>query len=170
MKKFVTTLYCAFALLVAMCQQKSPAPARHRTGTVERIVPSDVRNSKVNEVIAPAPRFIDHTALGWQLGPEGTVTTDDIVIPAGKPVYLTLYLRESPPGLQTSAVWMDDDRKTLRTERRVMNGAKVATFTFSDRKLKPGHYKVVSYWGGNFATEREFQMLGSEQGKGKKAK
>jgi len=56
----------------------------------------------------------------------------------------------------------------LRTERKVMNGAKVTTFAFNDPKAKPGRYKVIAYWGGNIATEREFEVLAVQKGKRKK--
>lgn len=148
--------YVAVALLlVAACEQKAPA----RRGVTTRAQPSDVGHAKVSTVIQPVPQFIDHALLGSQLGPDGMVAKESDSVPAGQPMYLTMVLRESPPGLQTSAVWMGMDKKPLRTERKAMNGAKVATFGFNDPKLKPGRYKVIGYWGGNLATEREFQVV-----------
>jgi len=164
MQKCLTVILCGLALLG--CQQKSAAPAR--AGAKARVQPSDVSNAKVSEVIAPAPQFIDHVVLGTDLKQDGTVATENLSVPAGRPMYLTLFLRESPPGLQTSAVWMDKNKKPLRTERKVMNGAKVTTFAFNDPKAKPGRYKVIAYWGGNIATEREFEVLAVQKGKRKK--
>jgi hypothetical protein len=132
------------------------------------VQPSDVRNAKVNTVIQPAPQFIDHALLGSQLGPDGTVAKESESVAAGQPIYLTMVLRESPPGLQTSAVWTTIDKKPLRTERKVMNGAKVATFGWKDPKMKPGRYRVVGYWGGNIATERQFEVVGAGKAKRKK--
>jgi hypothetical protein len=164
MRKCLTVVLCGFALLT--CQQKPAAPAP--TAAKTRVQPSDVRNAKVSEVIAPAPQFVDHVVLGTELRQDGTVAVENPVVPAGKPIYLTLFLRESPPGLQTSAVWMDKNKKQLRTQRKVMNGAKVTTFAFADPKAKPGRYKVVAYWGGNIATEREFEVLAGQKAKRKK--
>jgi hypothetical protein len=151
-------------LLAAACEQKAPA----RRGVTTRVQPSDVRNAKVSTVIQPTPQFIDHALLGSQLGPDGMVAKESDSVPAGEPMYLTMVLRESPAGLQTSAVWMGMDKKPLKTERKAMNGAKVATFGFNDPKLKPGRYKVIGYWGGNLATEREFQVVASAKAKRKK--
>ena len=72
-----------------------------------------------------------------------------------------MYFRESPPGLQASAVVETMDRKPVHTERRDMNGAKIVTFPLGD--LKPGRYKVIGYWGGNIATEREFEVAAGKE-------
>lgn len=165
MRKCVTIVLCGLALCVAGCEQKGSSARR---GITTRVKPSDVSHAKVSEVIQPAPQFIDHALLGSQLGPDGMVAKESDSVPVGQPMYLTVVLRESPPGLQTSAVWMGMDKKPLRTERKVMNGAKVATFGFNDPKLKPGRYKVIAYWGGNLATEREFQVVGAAKAKRKK--
>ncbi|HEY8130695.1 MAG TPA: hypothetical protein VII12_02290 [Thermoanaerobaculia bacterium] len=166
MRKYVTVALCGIGVLVA-CEQKGPAPAQ-RKATTTGAQPADVSRAKISEVIQPAPQFIDHAVLGTQLGPDGVVSAENLSIPAGKPVYLTMFLRESPAGLQTSAVWTTMDKKPLRTERKVMNGAKTATFGFKDPKIKPGRYRVVGYWGGNIATEREFEIVGSGKAKRKK--
>ncbi len=166
MRKFVTVALCVMSLSGGACEQKGTAPAR-RTGTTT-VQPSDVRNAKVSTVIQPAPQFIDHAILGSQLGPDGMVAKESLSVTAGQPIYLTMVLRESPPGLQTSAVWTTMDKKPLRTERKSMNGAKVATFGFKDPKMKPGRYRVVGYWGGNIATQREFEVVGGGKAKRKK--
>ena len=75
-------------------------------------------------------------------------------------VYLTMVFRESPAGLQASAVWKQVKGQPVSTERKQMNGAKTVTFT-SSNKLKPGLYKVVGYWGGNVACERQFEIIGA---------
>jgi hypothetical protein len=160
MRNDVTVALCV-GLLVA-CEQK--APEQRKVG----VQPADASGAKMSTVIQPAPQFIDHAVVGSKLGPDGMVSAENLSIPAGQPVYLTMILRESPPGLQTSAVWTTMDRKPLRTERKVMNGAKAATFGFKNPKIKPGRYRVVGYWGGNIATEREFEIVGSGKAKGKK--
>ena len=166
MWKYVTVALCGVGVFVA-CEQKGPTPAQ-RKATTTAVKPADVSRAKISEVIQPAPQFIDHAVVGSQLGPDGLVTGENLSIPAGQPVYLTMILRESPPGLQTSAVWTTMDKKPLRTERKVMNGAKAATFGFKDPKMKPGRYRVVGYWGGNIAVQREFEIVGSVKAKRKK--
>ena len=93
------------------------------------------------------------------------VATESDSVPAGEPIYLTMVLRESPQGLQTSAVWTTMDKKPLKTERKVMNGAKTVTFGLNNPKMKPGRYRVVGYWGGNIATEREFEIVAKSKRK-----
>jgi hypothetical protein len=165
MRKCVTVALFGIGLLVVACEQKTSAPARR---VITRVQPSDVGHAKVSTVIQPVPQFIDHALLGSELGPDGKVAKESDSVRAGQPMYLTMVLRESPAGLQTSAVWMGMDKKPLRTERKVMNGAKVVTFGFNDPKLKPGRYKVIGYWGGNIATEREFAVVGGGKAKRKK--
>ncbi|HWW61290.1 MAG TPA: hypothetical protein VN181_07980 [Thermoanaerobaculia bacterium] len=105
--------------------------------------PENMRNAKVNEVLTfDRSRVIERSELQVQ---------------TGKPIVLTMWLKESPGGLETTAEWLDDDGDKLFVEQKPMNGAKVATFTLA-KKLRPGHYRVVGYWGGNIAAEHEFQI------------
>jgi hypothetical protein len=154
MRNFAIVALCGVALVA--CNRENPARRAPKTTTVA--VPSDVRNAKVNEVIARIPPFMDHSLLGPTLAPDGTVKGEDPAAVEGTPLYLTVWFRESPPGLQTAAVVTTMDKKPVHTERREMNGAKVATFALGNH-LKPGRYKVTAYWGGNFATDREFEII-----------
>ena len=160
MHKFGTVILCGLSLLAAACQQQRE-PAASKTG----VKPGDVRNAKVSEVIQPLPQFIDHSLLGSKLGPDGLVVAETASVAAGEPIYLTMFLRESPPGLQTSAVWTTMDKKPLKTERKVMNGAKTVTFGLNNPKMKPGRYRVVGYWGGNIAAERQFEIVAKSKRK-----
>ena len=110
---------------------------------------------------------MDHSLVGTELGPDGTVKTEDAATLQGSPIYMTVWFRESPPGLQTASVVTTMNKKQVHTERKQMNGAKVATFNLGDQ-LKPGRYKVTAYWGGNFATDREFEVLPTKAAKRKK--
>lgn len=105
--------------------------------------PQNMREAKVNEVLAfDRSRVIAHS---------------DVKVQPGQPVVLTMQLKESPSGLKTTAEWLDDDGDKLFVEQKPMHGAKLATFTLG-KKLKPGHYRVVGYWGGNVAAEHEFDI------------
>lgn len=123
---------------------------------------------KVSEVIAPAPRFVDHVVLGSELAKDGTVSKQNTTFAPGQPVYLTMVLLEAPKGLQTSAVWMGPDKKPVLVQRKEMNGTKVVTFSFKEPKTRPGHYRVRAYWGGNIASEDEFDVVAPTKAKGKK--
>ena len=159
MRNFACLALCGLALFA--CHRESSTPAT--SGKTTKVIPSDVRNAKISEVIQPAPQFIDHALLGSEIGPDGAVAKDTDTIEAGQPAYLTMYFRESPAGLQSSAVLTTIDRKPVRTERRDMNGAKVTTFALG--VLSPGRYRVVGYWGGNIATERDFEVRGKAKRK-----
>lgn len=141
-------------MLVAACGQQTPSPAGAKKAG--RTAVADESRAKVSELAQPELQFLDHSLLGSDLKPDGTVAAEKDFFTEGQPIYLTMYLRESPPGLQTSAVWTNENKKTLKIERKEMNGGKVATFAFHDPKMKAGHYRVVGYWGGNIASEREF--------------
>ena len=163
MRKFVTVALCALA-----CAKNPASPAAGKGKVSNRNQPSDVRNAKVNEVIPHVPQFMDRASLSTEVGPDGKVTKETKTFQQGQPVYFTLVLRESPPVLQTSAVWMTHERAPLRTERKEMNGGKVAVFVLKDAALKPGHSRVVGYWGGNIAADRDFEIV--SPAKAKKAK
>ena len=163
MQKYATVFLCGLALFA--CQKNestTPATSGNRGSQ-----PSDVSHAKVNEVIQPAPEFIDRAFLGNELNADGIVAKENDTIPAGQPVYLTMVFKESPAGLQARAVWMTRKKETIRIDRKEMNGGKIATFGMSDQ-LKPGRYKVVGYWGGNIAAEREFEVVAAGKAKGKK--
>src|SRR5215212_385310 len=77
--------------------------------------PQNMRDAKLNEVLAfDRSRVIDHS---------------DVKVEPGKPVVLTMQLKESPSGLKTTAEWLDHDGDKLFVEQKPMNGAKIATFT-----------------------------------------
>jgi hypothetical protein len=166
MLKYASVALCALALF--SCRKTESPGAASRTGAPGAVQPSDVRNAKLNAVIDKAPQFVDHATVGSDLGPDGVVSKENDRIAVGHPVYLTMVFRESPAGLQASAVWKTLEGQQVSTERKQMNGAKTVTFNAGD-KLKPGLYKVVGYWGGNVAVEREFEIMGVEESKkGKK--
>jgi hypothetical protein len=133
-----------------------------------RIRPADFRNVKVRETIQKEPQFIDHALLGSELNSDGVVSKQTTSFTDGQPVYLTLILRQSPHGLQTRAEWQGPDKKTILVDRKDMTGAKVATFTLKEAKVKPGRHHVIGYWGGNIAAEKDFDILARAKGKKKK--
>jgi hypothetical protein len=151
----------ALCLVVIGCQQEQPKAAK-------KSVP-DARNVKVDTVVNQPPIFIDHSVLGSALGPDGTATNPSLTFEQGRPIYLTLFLRESPGGLVTTAVWSDAaDKKILLTDRKPMNGGKIATFTWDDPKTKPGRYHVIGYWGGDIGAEYRFEIVSAAKANRKK--
>ena len=151
MRKSLALLMCCAAIA---CRQNEPGAGK--PNAVKRTEPTDASKMRVDTVIQPVPVFLDKSLLGTQLGPDGTVSKEALEFDSGQPVYLTMIFKESPVGLHSHVVWRDAKKKQIRTEDRPMNGAKSVTFTLDTRKLKPGVYHVVGYWGGNIAAERDF--------------
>ena len=151
-------------LLLLACQRHAP-PAEvkgivHVTTTNK---PSNERRVKEKDLVRPGTgRFLESAKLGAKVGADGSVAEETFAFVEGQPVYLTLNLRESPPGLQTHAVWLDDKGKELGKELHAMNGAKTVTFAMT-KPLAPGLYRVEGYWGGNFAAEKTFQVVGPKK-------
>jgi hypothetical protein len=149
MVRRVASLMLCSLLLLPSCNKKSPVsnkgePATRDSGTVS---------------LRPAlPFFMDGSAIGSALNAKGEVEKDDTMVQAGAPVYLTLHLHESPPGLQVGAVWSHDG-KVLTHEVKQANGGKVFTFVLSSAKLAPGKYRVVGYWGANVAADKKFEIV-----------
>jgi len=147
-------------LLLFACQGEAPTTTTAQKKVVHVTttnVPSNERGKKENDLVRPSLRFLDSAKIGTKLGPDGAVAEETFLAEAGQPVYLTLNLRESPAGLQTHAVWLDDKGKELGKELHQMNGAKTVTFAMK-KKLAPGVYRVEGYWGGNLAAEKTFEV------------
>ena len=60
-----------------------------------------------------------------ELGTDGNVSAEAATFTKGQPVYLTMFLRESPVGLKTQALWTDSKKKEVKREERDMKGAKI---------------------------------------------
>jgi len=151
----------ACALALGSCRKSEPAAPKPRR-VVTTVIPEDARGEKKRVFVKPAPDILDKSALGRTLSPDGTVTQEEIVFSPGQPVALTIWLKQSPPGLATSATWFDAHEKPIKHEQRPMNGAKVATFTMK-QKLAPGKYHVIGYWGGNVVADRTFEVIGGKK-------
>lgn len=150
----------AVLLLSWACQRGAPQPVKTRIAVTTSNAPTDERRVREKDLIRPAgAKFLESAKIGPKLGPDGRVTDEEHAFAEGQPVYLTMNFRESPVGLQTRVVWFDDDHgKELAHEERPMNGAKTVTFSMT-KKLAPGFYRVDGFWGGNFASEKVFQVV-----------
>lgn len=166
MRKYVTIALCALAVIA--CEQKKNASTAPADSTTTRTQPGDARNAKLNTVIPQEPQFVDHALIGSEVGKDGAVTRETSSFSQGQPIFFTLVIRESPVGLQTGVEWQGPGNKPMRTERKDMKGAKVATFRFNEPKAKPGRYHVVGYWGGNIAAEKDFDIIAPAKTKRKK--
>jgi hypothetical protein len=165
MRSAVTVL--SVLLLVSACRKETPAPGPSgtpsRSGTA--VLPGDARNAQIDthvDVRHQTPFFMQKSMLGTKLAADGTVESDNATVPQGQPVYLTLWLKESPAGLQTTVKWYGKDGKVMKHEQHAMNGGKTVTFTLSDPKLAAGTYRVEGLWGGNLAADKSFDVVAAQ--------
>src|SRR5437016_7418728 len=123
MRKAIAILACALA--VAGCRKNEPAKpaARH---VITTVIPENARGEKKRLVVRPdVPNVLDKSLLGSTLAPDGTVSVEATEFKSSQPVSLTIWLRESPTGLNTGAIWYGKNDKVINREKRPMNGAKV---------------------------------------------
>ena len=103
---------------------------------------------------------VTRTTMGTGVGSDGMVLISQNRFKPTDPIRLSMWLKDSPAGLQTRAVWYDQNReKVLHEEQKPMNGGKLVTFEYKGKRLKPGKYEVVGYWGGNIVAEHPFTVI-----------
>ena len=77
---------------------------------------------------------------------------------AGEPITLTVTLRDAPKGVELRTQWFDAKGKQIAQDKKELMGQNTATFSWSGKPLKPGKYRVVSYWGENIAGDHNFEV------------
>jgi hypothetical protein len=159
MRRVIAILGCALAL--GSCRKTETSAARPRR-VVTTVIPEDARGEKKRVFVKPVPDILDKSALGTRLAADGTVAAEESVFTAGQPIALTIWIKQSPPGLATSVTWFGPGDKRLAHEQRTMNGAKVATFKLG-KKLAPGRYRAEGYWGGNVVADKPFVVIGGKK-------
>lgn len=145
-------------LLAAACRKEAPAAARPPAKAGAR--PADARNAAVNQLVPiEKPKFVTKSLIGAKLDPTGVVAEETTEFGDKDNVYVTMFLGETPAGLQTSVRWKDaQGRPAAPDERKPMAGEKYVTFKLY-KKLKPGQYHVTGYWGGNIGAEYDFTIV-----------
>jgi len=154
-----TVLALLAALLILACNRETNSNTKTTTVHTTSIA-GDAKNLRVNTAIpVGTPAVVQKSAIGPTLAADGTVAAEESAFHTGDPVHVTIWLRESPPGLKTSATWYSKDNKVIRREERAMNGQKYVTFTYDKPPLPVGEYRVETFWGGNLAAEKHFEIL-----------
>lgn len=151
--------YGAAAMLFG-CQRETIAPAaqqQRQAQAATATAPADARTLDKDAVIPLIPDVLTRSAVGSQLGPDGTVAAVTTQFEEGDPVYVSMWFKEAPPGLVVSARWTDRDGKELSVVRKDAAGAKVVTLQLH-RKLTPGKHRVEGFWGGNVVLEQEVEV------------
>jgi methionine-rich copper-binding protein CopC len=168
-RRVIVFLYGCLLLSVA-CQRErvaqkqaeppnaSAATATQATATQATATqPQDLKNANINQLLPAAVAPVDKCLAGTALGTDGNVSAEQMSFGAADPIRITMWLKESPKGLQTSVIVTDAKKKEVAKQARSMNGEKVVTFTL-DRKLAAGKYHVTGMWGGNVACERDIEV------------
>lgn len=109
--------------------------------------------------VAPPPEekpVLEQAKLGSTLGRRLNVEEEKTSFTRDEPVYLTMWLLESPPGLQAGVRWFDDTGIVVSEERRPMFGMKEATFLLAIKRPKAGNYRAVGFSGDRIAVEYNF--------------
>ncbi|HUP47491.1 MAG TPA: hypothetical protein VNA04_01745 [Thermoanaerobaculia bacterium] len=163
--RFFIIFYVAVVLIVVSCRREAAAPQEGGpgpTGTATTLTgpPQDLAGAQINTSLAPdAGMFVSDSRIGPSLGEDGLVAEEKTEFAANEDIHLSLWLKRSPPGLQTSAKLEDAAGKELAVERKAMSGESTVTFKLGGRKLRPGTYKVTGYWGGNVAAEYDITVV-----------
>lgn len=153
----IAVVVCCF--LAFACRNEPQKPVK-TTRVHTTSVPEDARNENIKTAIAfPAVKFADKAWIGKKLAADGTVAEEETAFQSGEPIHLTMWFRESPPGLNASVKWSDSNGKVLLRDVHTMNGSKVVTFTYQTPKLVPGQYRAEGFWGGNMAADKAFEVL-----------
>lgn len=134
-------------------ESQTPAPP-------PRAAPQNLSKAKVNQVLdLNAAESLVQSHLGGAVGADGKVTADKDTFKSGEPMYVTVTLRDAPKGVELATRWYDAKNKQIHEDKKELLGQNTATFAWSGKKLKPGKYRVVSYWGENIAGEHAFTVV-----------
>lgn len=160
MRRAIAVFTCALAL--GSCGKNEPAkPAAGKVVTT--VIPEKVDQQKKDIVIRPdVPNVLDKSLLGSKLAADGTVAEETATFKPGEVVALTIWLKQSPVGLNTGVIWYGTDDTVLAREQRPMNGGTVVTYSLK-QKLKPGTYRVEGYWGGNVVADKTFAVASGKK-------
>src|SRR5258707_8693641 len=109
LRRVVVLIAVLASMVLVSCSKEGKAPiAPKREGTA--VIPEDASERRENDRINLRPKtpfFMERSALSETLNAQGAVESDNTTVHAGSPVHLTLYLKESPPGLQAGGGWED---------------------------------------------------------------
>lgn len=148
---------CA-VLALAACRRNEPAAPQRPGKVTTTVIPEDVRDNRAVVIRPDVPNVLDKSALGAKLAADGTVAEEATIFTQAETPSLTIWLKESPPGVVTAVKWFGKGDEILEQQQRPMNGSKVSTFALK-KKLAPGTYRVEGYWGGNVVADKTFDVV-----------
>jgi len=150
--------------LLAACQRETP-PAAKKAVAPAKVAPADASKIRAKETIPLDITALDRSAMGSKIDADGNVLESQEVFRPGEPVYVTMWLRLSPSGLQTSVRFVDAREHEVAWPKKNMKGEKVVTHKLDTSKLEPGGYQAICYWG--LDEERTYKFSIEKPGKKK---
>lgn len=154
--------------LTSACKRQAPEKINAGNAKKPSTRIADLRKANIRALLPiDEPKVLERSALGSKLDREGNVALQNQVFEQGDSIYLTLWLKESPGGLQTHAHWTNAAGQSIAPDQPTpMNGARHITFHLP-KSPGPGKYHVVGFWGGNVATDYEFSVIAKKGSKRK---
>ena len=154
----------AVAIPFVACRYEAPAAdptPRPRLQTREVWRRSDLSGKRIDQKYVLRPNVITRCESGSQLGPDGLVSVPSSEFKTSDPVHLSMWLTQAPDELQLSMRVLDADENEIGIAHRDdAGGAKAITLKIGE-ELKPGHYKLEGFWGGNLVCEKEIEVSAS---------
>ena len=148
------------AIPFVACRYESPPAEAGRPQLQVREVwqRSDLAGKRVQQKFELRPEVLSRCEAGSRLGPDGLVSTPSSTFQTGDPVYLSMWLTESPNELQLAMRVLDGDDNEIGIARRDdAGGAKAVTMKVG-QALEPGQYKLEGFWGGNLVCEKGIEV------------
>ncbi|HUP60542.1 MAG TPA: hypothetical protein VNA69_09015 [Thermoanaerobaculia bacterium] len=154
-------LFVVIVLSVAlvMCRREAAPnvpPSRSAESTTTVAAPADLAGKKIDTEISLRPPVASDCRVGTKLDANGLVAEKQTTFKRREPVYVSLWLKESPEGLAVSVRALDADRNEVARVQKPAAGAK--TITLRVEKLKAGKYVLESLWGGNVVCEDPIEV------------
>ena len=151
-------------LILLSCQNRTEQsatgtrPPGQPSGTAGTAQPQNMANAKLRQVVPlTAVNPVGQSFVGAP-GPAGTVTVEKQSFKKGEPVFVTITIRDRLPGTRLTARWFDKAGKKIAEDSKQVKEEKSATFQWKGKALKPGDYKVSTFWGAEPAGDHLFTI------------
>ena len=160
------------ATLLASCRYEPPPREAPRPQLRQRTVwqRTDLTGKHVTQKFVLQPQVLSRCEAGSQLGNDGLVATPAVTFGENDAIYLSMWLRQAPEGLQLSMRVLDADGNELGTARRDDAGGARAVTLHVGEELEPGKYELEGFWGGNLVCEKAISVLGGVGGTAERGK
>jgi hypothetical protein len=154
--RIAVIILCAALVMCRREAAPNAPPSRSAASATVAAPPVDLAGKKVETEISLLPPVASDCRVGTKLDASGLVAEKQTTFKRREPVYVSLWLKESPEGLAVSVRALDADRKEVARVQKPAAGAKTVTLRVD--KLKAGKYVLESLWGGNVVCEDAIEV------------